>query len=215
MEKIVDDERLVLPGDYPHTFFFVNTEMKWSPKTESFVSTSKRLQLGAINGKHVGQLLKGHIEILNDPVRGDIFSFYFVSPQGDWYYFSYQAGILKTISSNPSYVNLISSMKSKDKRIKSENGNYLEIVLATAAEYSAFKNKTIQAFTAEDTFDDDFDDSFDDFDEDDFDKGENKEEKKKEDEKKENDKKKEDVKTDINKNKDKTKKKNKEEEEEW
>jgi hypothetical protein len=144
-KKVKDDERLQLPNDFLHTFFFINNKLLWSPKTESFVTKGKRLQLASIGGKHVGQVVKGHMEILNDPARTDAMTFYIVSPSGDWYYFSYQRGFLKTVSSNPDYNNAIASLKTKDRRVKTENGNWMEIVVGSPGEYSSFKNKASAA----------------------------------------------------------------------
>lgn len=144
-KKVEDDERLQLPNDYNHTFFFVNNKLLWSPKTQSFITKGKRLQLGSIGGKHVGQNVKGYIEILNDPSRGDAMTFYIVSPNGDWYYFSYQNGFVKTVSSNPDYNNAASSLKSKDRRVRTANGNWIEIVIGSPGEYSSFKNKASSA----------------------------------------------------------------------
>ncbi len=145
-KKVKEDERLQLPADFAHTFFFINNPLVWSKKTETFVTKERRLQLGSIGGKHIGQILKGHIEIMNDPSKGDVLTFYFISPQGDWYYFSYQAGFLKTISSNPDYTNAISGLKKKDRRVKTENGQYIEIIIGSPSEYSSFKNKASAAF---------------------------------------------------------------------
>lgn len=144
-KKVKDDERLQLPNDFAHTFFFVNNKLLWSPKTESFVTQGSRLQLASIGGKHLGQNVKGHLEILNDPARTDAMTFYIISPNGDWYYFSYQRGFLKTVSSNPDYNNAIASLKTKDRRVKTDNGNWMEIVIGSPEEYSSFKNKASAA----------------------------------------------------------------------
>lgn len=144
-KKVKDDERLQLPNDFSHTFFFVNNKLLWSPKTQSFITKDRRLQLASIGGKHVGQVVKGHMEILNDPSRGDAMTFYIISPNGDWYYFSYQNGFLKTVSSNPDYNNAISSLKSKDRRVRTENGKWIELIIGTPGEYSSFKNKASAA----------------------------------------------------------------------
>lgn len=144
-KKVKDDERLQLPNDFAHTFFFVNNKLLWSTKTESFITKDSRLQLSSIGGKHVGQNVKGHIEILNDPSRGDALTFYIVSPNGDWYYFSYQQAFLKTVSSNPDYNNAIASLKAKDRRVRTENGNWIELVIGSPGEYSSFKNKASAA----------------------------------------------------------------------
>ncbi|BDS11045.1 hypothetical protein [Aureispira anguillae] len=144
-KKVEDDERLQLPNDFSHTFFFINNKLLWSSKTQSFITKGRRLQLASIGGKHVGQVLKGHLEIMNDPARGDALTFYIISPNGDWYYFSYQNGFLKTVSSNPDYNNAISSLKNKDRRVRTANGNWIELMIGSPGEYSSFKNKASAA----------------------------------------------------------------------
>ena len=69
-KRVKDDERLDLSSiGFKHAFFFVNNKLLWSPKTQSFVTKGRRLQLASIAGKHIGQVVKGHLEILNDPAR--------------------------------------------------------------------------------------------------------------------------------------------------
>ncbi|MCP4443068.1 MAG: hypothetical protein GY810_29530 [Aureispira sp.] len=144
-KRVKDEERLTLPQDFAHTFFFVNNPLVWSDKTLSFVTKSSTLQLASIKGKHIGQVVRGHLEILMDPARGDAFNFYIISPGGDWYFYSYQMGFVKTASSNPEYNNMISSLKVKDRRVKASNGRPIEIIISSSAEYSAFKNRASSA----------------------------------------------------------------------
>ncbi len=144
-KKVKDDERLQLPNGFKYTFFFINNKFLWSPKTQSFITKGRRLQLSSVGGKHIGQVVKGHLEILNDPARGDALTFYFASANGDWYYFSYQNGFLKTVSSNPLYNNAISSLKPKDRRVKTPNGTYYEVLISNPSDYSSFKNKASSA----------------------------------------------------------------------
>ncbi|MCH2022782.1 MAG: hypothetical protein MK207_09915 [Saprospiraceae bacterium] len=144
-KKVTDDEHMHLPHGFKHTFFFINNELMWSPKTQSFITQGHSMQLANIAGKHIGQVVRGHLEILNDPTRGDALTFFIVSPNGDWYFFSYQSGFLKTVSSNPDYNNAISSLKPKDRKIKSSNGTHFEVIISSPSEYSSFKNKASSA----------------------------------------------------------------------
>jgi len=146
IDRVKDDGELIFPDNFKTSMFFVNNKMLWSEKTQSFVTDGKRIQLGTIGKKHIGQVVKGHIEFMNDPTRGDALSYYITSPIGEWYYFQYQNGYLKTISSNSEYNNAISSLKIKDRKVKQENGSVYEIMIATPSDYSNFKNRASTAF---------------------------------------------------------------------
>lgn len=140
-----DDNRLILPETLKHTFFFPTLVLKWSEKTQSFVSQGN-LGLSSIGGKHIGQIIKGALEVQIDPLRGDVLTFYITSPNGDWYYFQYANGILTTASSNPNYNNAVTGMKRKDAKIRTDNGASFEVVIGNAAQYSQFRQRANSAF---------------------------------------------------------------------
>ena len=144
-KKAADDNRLILPEFLKHTFFFPTMVLKWSEKTQSFVSQGN-LGLSSISGKHIGQIIKGALEIQIDPLRGDVLTYYITSPNGDWYYFQYANGILTTASSNPNYNNAVTGMKRKDAKIRTDNGASFEIVIGNAAQYSQFRQRANSAF---------------------------------------------------------------------
>jgi hypothetical protein len=144
-EKTEDENIIQAPAELKHTFIFPRLTLKWSDKTQSFVTTGK-ITLSNMKGKHLGQILKGAIEILPDPARGDVLTFYFSSPNGDWYFFQYTNGILSTVSSNVNYMAALTAIKKKDLKIKTENGESIEIAPGNSAQQSIFKDKIDGAF---------------------------------------------------------------------
>ena len=144
-EKMEDENVLQAPAELKHTFIFPRFIMKWSEKTQSFV-TSGKITLSNMKGKHIGQVLSGAIEVLPDPARGDVLTFYFSSPNGDWYLFQYSNGIMSTVSSNVNYMAALTAIKKKDLKLKTENGESIEIVPGNSAMQSIFKDKVDGAF---------------------------------------------------------------------
>ncbi len=138
-KKVEEEQRVNLPADFLHTFFFSKVTLTWSEKTQSFISIGN-LQLSCLAGKHLGQIVKGGIEIIPDP-RGDILNIYFESPNSEWFFFTYQGDLMKTASSLSNYTNTITAMKAKDKKIKTPNGEMLKIDISNAGEYGAVKTR--------------------------------------------------------------------------
>ena len=144
-KKVEEDNRLNLPSDFPHTFFFTKMTLAWSEKNQSFVSIGN-VQLASLAGKHIGQTIQGGVEIIPDPIKGDILNFYIIAPSGEWYYFSYQGDLVRTASSKPEYANNITAMKAKDKKVKTSNGESIKIDISNAGEYNAMKNRVLNGF---------------------------------------------------------------------
>ena len=144
-EKAEDENILIVPNELKHSFIIPQLELRWSEKTQSFVSKGK-LNLSHIKAKHIGQKISGTLEIMPDPIRGDIITFYFNSPNGDWYFFQYTNGIMTTASSNVNYMTTLSGLKKKDLKLKTPNGESVEILPGNSAQYSIFKEKTDTAF---------------------------------------------------------------------
>ena len=143
-KKVKEDDRMPLPNDFAHTFFFSKLDMRWSNKTGTFI-TKGPVQLASLGGKHLGQILKGALEIQMDATRGDVMNLFLESPNGDYYFFSYQNGIMMTYSSNPNYVSAITSMKNKDKKKRASNGGTYEIMITSPSVYQNFRQRVNRA----------------------------------------------------------------------
>lgn len=144
-KKVQEEDKLLLGTDLTHMFFFSGMTLMWSDKTGSFMSRGP-LQLASFGGKHLGYVLQGGFEIMMDAARGDVWNLYFMTPDGDYYFFSYQNGILMTTSSNPDYTNNVAALKAKDKKIRTENGQTFEVMIGNSAQYNQFKNRHASAF---------------------------------------------------------------------
>ncbi len=134
------DNRLNLPDDYAHTFFLSKVTMVWSEKTQSFISDGM-IQLASFSGKHVGQNIQGGLEIIPNDANGDILNFYFNAPNGEWLFFTYNKGVLRACASKSDLTTIITTLKKKDKKLKTSNGEMLEIDISNAGEYGAVKNR--------------------------------------------------------------------------
>jgi hypothetical protein len=105
--------------------------------------------LSSIKGKHVGQVLKGGIELQMDPLRGDVLTFYFSSAGDQWYFFQYTNGVLTTTSASGGeydYSAVLTALKKKDLKVKTENGGTFEIIQGNPGQYAAFKQRMQAAY---------------------------------------------------------------------
>jgi len=76
-----------------------------------------------------------------DPLKGDVLNFYIVAPNGEWFFFTYQGGIVRTASSKEAYQNELIAIKKKDRNIKTKNGESIEVDISNAGEYGNVKNR--------------------------------------------------------------------------
>ena len=144
-----ESENIMLLPDYvKHTFFFSDLTLKWSDRTQSFIYLGN-MGLSSIKGKHVGQVLKGGIELQMDPLRGDVLTFYFSSAGDQWYFFQYTNGVLTTTSASGGeydYSAVLTALKKKDLKVKTENGGTFEIIQGNPGQYAAFKQRMQAAY---------------------------------------------------------------------
>ena len=144
-EKATNENILNLPATLKHSFFFSDLSLQWTDITESFVSRGK-IGLSTLNGKHIGISAKGAMEMQMDPARGDVLTFYLEKNDGNWVYFRYTNGIVETCSNITDYDNALNGLKKKDTKVKSENGNFYEIMPVDNARYDQFKQRVLSAF---------------------------------------------------------------------
>lgn len=136
-KKLENTNHLV--PDFEHSFFFSGMDLLWSDKTQSFI-TKGDLELASINGKHIDKRLRGALELRLD-VGGNGLSFYIISPSEDWYFFTYQSGMLLTVSSNAGYNDLVASLKKRERSHKMPGGLLYTIMNNTTGSYDSFKRK--------------------------------------------------------------------------
>ncbi|MEM7101834.1 MAG: hypothetical protein AAF502_01810 [Bacteroidota bacterium] len=151
-ELVADDKKLVktfanmdneleiaLPKEVNYNIFFNKFPMKWNEETLS-LTTAGSVGIGTINGKGIHKVIKCKAEVLMLPT-GDIFTLYIESPSDHWYYFSYKNGLMKTLSSNEQYNQVLLDMKKKDSKIKMPNGDAVEVTLDNTNSVNYFRSR--------------------------------------------------------------------------
>ena len=131
----------IAPKYNNHSFLLSKLDLKWSQEYQSFVSKGKKIGLASILGTAFNKKMEGYVEFITPANGNDRFYFYFVSPGGDFYYFGYKDGILKTVSSSESYNAAVEGMKKKDKFHKMEDGETYEIQLTGPETATLFVNR--------------------------------------------------------------------------
>jgi len=100
-EKIDDaikDRSLPMVDEMMKVFTFSNVNFKWNPATRSMVSEGE-ISLSSIGKNKLERKFYGRIEITRKRA-GDDFVLYLQTPEGSWYYFKYQRGVLYAVSSD-------------------------------------------------------------------------------------------------------------------
>ncbi len=113
------------PAELNNTFVFTNLYFKWDQISESFKSFGK-IGISNIGETMINKQVNGYIQIKKRRT-GDIIYLYLETATNEWFFFSFSGGILRTFSSVSEYNNAIEELKTKDKKIKTENGifNYM------------------------------------------------------------------------------------------
>ena len=105
--------------DLQKTFFFSDLTMTWSQPTRSYVSVGD-MGLRSIEKYQIERKVKGKIEITKRR-GGDDMVIYLQQPQGSWYYFKYQKGVMAVISSDILFNEII---KTNIDKISKEKDDY-------------------------------------------------------------------------------------------
>ncbi len=129
-----------LPEKEQHDFFISKLNMKWDRDLLGFQSKGK-IGLHSINNKKIERMISGYLEIQKIFGQQDKFSILIESPSEDWYYITYQNRILKTVSSNESYNDVLFSLKKNELKTKMKDGGVLEITLADPMDMNFFKGR--------------------------------------------------------------------------
>lgn len=139
MEVMENEESFSQPKSMKNDFTFFDVQWKWDPELMSYVSFNK-VGVGAIGGKTIDKLTRAFLEVRAPVGTGDEFNLYLTSPSGDYFYFNYRKGQMKTVSSNESYNALIAGLKKKELNVKVEKTEF-EIILTSQKLAGFFKNK--------------------------------------------------------------------------
>lgn len=134
-DKIINEMNLYglmkkVPDELAKTIFFTDLKMFWNPQTNSYRSVGD-IGIGYMGKEQINRKVKGNIEFMRKR-SSDVLNIYIEVDKFTWYFFSYQRGLLQTISSNKNYNDFITLMK-PEKRIaktKKEEPDF-EFLLST------------------------------------------------------------------------------------
>ncbi|MEM6965834.1 MAG: hypothetical protein AAF573_13790, partial [Bacteroidota bacterium] len=89
----------------------------------------KNDQIGLISvkGEEVNITLKAFIEFKMPASGDDRFYMYIKSPSDTYYFFGYKGGIMNIVSNNTKFNDLVIDLKKKDRIIKMEDGETVEL----------------------------------------------------------------------------------------
>jgi hypothetical protein len=122
-DKIINEMNLYgtmkkVPDALATSIFFTELKMRWNPGSNSFRSVGE-IGMGYIGKEQINRKLKGNIEFIRKR-SSDVLNIYFELDKFTWYFFSYQRGLLQTISSNKNYNDFITNMKPEKRRAKTK-----------------------------------------------------------------------------------------------
>jgi hypothetical protein len=105
--------------DLQKTFFFTDVTMVWNTPLKTFSSTGE-LGLRSIDKNLIERRIKGKIEITQKRGGADLV-IYLQQPQGSWYFFKYQKGVMAVISSDILFNEII---KANIDKVSKEKEDY-------------------------------------------------------------------------------------------
>ncbi|MEI6817430.1 MAG: hypothetical protein WCL14_12530 [Bacteroidota bacterium] len=144
--KLISDMALYgsykkFPPELNKSMFFTEVNMTYRPEYRAFRSVGYN-SLGNIYKNQINKQMKSTVEVVKKR-SGDILNIYFEIDQANWYFFSYQRGIMQAISSNEPFNKIIREMK-PDKRIlkpTAENKAPYQFMLSTERAKNNFLKK--------------------------------------------------------------------------
>jgi len=119
-----------MPKQIQGAIIFSDVTLVWDPDTHSYISQGP-IGIGFINGRAINKLLNGNMQI-EVGRAGSAIHFYLETDRKTWYFFSYQNGIMQTISSDITYNERIAGMKDEKRMLNPDSDEeYYEYVIST------------------------------------------------------------------------------------
>lgn len=109
-----------LPKSTQHTILLGNLKMKWFTENGSYMNYGK-IGIATLNNKPVNKYVEGYFQLLKRR-SGDLMKFYIKLPNNNYYYFTYSRGVMQTLSNNKDFLNAITSIKKKARKLKTPRG---------------------------------------------------------------------------------------------
>jgi hypothetical protein len=129
-----------VPTPFERTMTMVDLRMRWNPETRSFI-TNKPIGISNLHKNQINKYVTGFVEI--EKVRNRHgFSMYFQVGNGQWYFFTYNNGIMQALSSSNEFNSLFLSLDQPQRSFeKKETNESYEYVISTRRRVTDFIRK--------------------------------------------------------------------------
>jgi len=107
-----------IPKEVRHNIMFSDARMYWDQRTQSFKSDGA-LGIGVMDKKQVNKYVKGYIELVRKKTKEKL-SIYLELEEGLWYFFEYNNGVMRVISSQDDFNAMITELKPDKRESKGE-----------------------------------------------------------------------------------------------
>ena len=129
-----------VPKALEHTLIFSELNMKWDRVSNSFISQGP-IGIGYIAGMPVNKYVDGYIQIEKGRNSSSI-NIYLQLNSEQWYFFSYQHGIMQVMSSDNAFNDYISLLKPAKRVLNPDSDtDYYEFVISTRRKVIDFLRK--------------------------------------------------------------------------
>lgn len=119
-----------VPKALEHTLIFSDLNMKWDGISNSFISQGP-IGIGYIAGMPVNKYVNGYVQIKKGR-SGSSINIYLELTKNQWYFYTYQHGIMQVLSSDNEFNNYISLLKPAKRVLNPESDtDYYEFVIST------------------------------------------------------------------------------------
>jgi len=130
-----------VPAELVHTLVLTDLKLKWNPSTGSYVSEGP-IGIGNINKKQIHKPVKGIVELLKKR-SGDVLSIYLEATEDNWYFFTYQRGLMQAISSSDEFNTIIKELKPDKRKVKAQykGGMSYQFIISTGRKKKSLLRK--------------------------------------------------------------------------
>ncbi len=129
-----------VPKDLEHAIIFSDLKLKWDEESRSFISRGA-IGIGYIAGMPVNKYVDGYVQIEKGRSTSSI-EIYLKLNNAQWYYFSFQHGILQVMSSDNAFNDYVSLLKPAKRVLNPESDTkYYEYVISTRRKVVDFLRK--------------------------------------------------------------------------
>jgi len=108
------------PDELEKAMFLTDVKMKWNSTTNSYRSMGN-IGIGNLYKNQVNKFVNGKVELVKKK-SGDILNIYFELDGNNWYFFTYNRGLMQAISSNDKFNAAIKELKPDKREMKTERG---------------------------------------------------------------------------------------------